>query len=179
MATKSFRAANDFCKHWIICLTCLCLGGHFACEIIAFLTAKWLHFHVKTSVSKHLHTCASAYADVELLLLAWKPSTREPTRPCNSDKRVIWIFLISISLCLLSYVSLPTTDTSAEERGCVCVCACVGLLGRSLAAIQLSVCWLYSVRRFVGLINFRHWVGSTFNNWQFRNIVNYFNLKSI
>ena len=78
------------------------------------------------------------------------------TRPRNSDKRVIWTFLISISLCLLSYVSLPTTDTSGEERGCVCVCVCmyVGLLGRSLAAanIQLSVCWLSSVRHFVGLI---------------------------
>ena len=41
-----------------------------------------------------------------------------------------------------------------REGVCVCVCMCVGLLGRSLAAanIQLSVCWLSSVIRFVGLI---------------------------
>ena len=36
----------------------------------------------------------------------------------------------------------------------MCVCMCVGHLGRSLAAAnnQLSVCWLSSVRRFVGLM---------------------------
>ena len=39
-------------------------------------------------------------------------------------------------------------------RVCVHIQMCVDLLGRSLAAanIQLSVCWLSSVRRFVKLI---------------------------
>ena len=51
--------------------------------------------------------------------------------------------------------SLSTTDASAEERGCVWLC-------------QLCL------RRFVG-----HWVGSTLDNWEFSNIVNYYNIMLI
>ena len=104
------------------------------------------------------------------------------TRPRNSDKRVIWTFLISISLCLLSYVSLPTTNTSAEERGCVCVCLCVfGSFRKISSSSKHSAVCLLAVqcKTFCWAYYFRHWVGSTFSNWQIRNIVNYFNLKSI
>ena len=115
-----------------------------------FNSLAWICF-VCTAGTPYL--CSAGYCESRTRL-------KRQSLLCEKPDHVILIkewfefFLISISLCLLSYVFLPTTDTSAEERGCVCVCMCVGLLGRSLAAanIQLSFCWLSSLRHFVGLI---------------------------
>ena len=128
------------------------------------LRKQWNSYSIKASLMPQptiLEVNRSAEENVVLWSCARWFSTLFVFAPPKPDHIILikeWFefFLISISLRLLSYVSLPTTDTSAEERGCVCVCVCmcVGLLGRSLAAanIQLSVCWLSSVRRFVGLI---------------------------
>ena len=105
----------------------------------------------------------------------------EKNRLCNSDKRVIWTLLIFHFSLSLSHVSLPTMIHQLKREGvrAVCVTVCggggwVGLLGRSLAAVSIqfmkTFCWAYGV----GL-----WAGSTLDNWQFSNIVDYYNMQSI
>ena len=103
------------------------------------------------------------------------------TRPHNSHKRVIWIFLnfrfsLSLVICLPAY----NWYISWRERVCVCLYVCGSFRKICSSSKHSAVCLLaVQCKTFCWAYYFRHWVGSTFNNWQFRNILNYFNLKSI